>query len=133
MPKHIFLVHGEIDSQLALREKLNEQLENNVDVEIPDYGQEFELDDTENVTIKQKYVSPIKNEVDKIDLINKIQGLESELSEMKHSLKEEIRIQNASDENMMKLNQKVMDLRKQIVDMMKNDGSNNNEDINEKR
>ena len=52
---------------------------------------------------------------------------------MKHSLKEEIRIQNASDENMMKLNQKVMDLRKQIVDMMKNDGSNNNEDINEKR
>ena len=38
---------------------------------------------------------------------------------MKHSLKDNIRMSAASDEDMIKLNNRVNDLRKQIIDIMK--------------
>ena len=115
MPKHIFLIHGEYESQLALKEKLKEQLPD-VDIEIPDYGQEFTLD--AGFEVAQKYESPIRKDVDKIELINKMQSLETELEDMKHALKEDIRLSDNSDEDMAKLNSRVNDLRRQIVDIM---------------
>lgn len=57
-------------------------------------------------------------EIDKIELINKMQSLESELEEMKHALKEDIRRSTSSDEDLAKLNNRVNDLRRQIVDIM---------------
>ena len=65
-----------------------------------------------------KYVNPVKKEIDRIDLINKMQALENELEEMKHTLKENIRIQSSSDDDLAKLNSRVVDLRKQIVEIM---------------
>ncbi len=114
MPKHIFLVHGEEDSQEALKEKILE--ETNISVSIPDYGEEYVLDD--NLERTQKYTNPAKAEIDRIELINKMQSLENELEEMKHALKENIRIQSSSDKDLAKLNNRVTDLRKQIVNIM---------------
>ena len=37
---------------------------------------------------------------------------------MKHSLKEDIRLSSSSDEDMVKLNNKVNELRKQIIQIM---------------
>ncbi len=119
MPKHIFLVHGEEDSQEVLKDKLIEQT--GVDVTIPSYGEEYTLDD--NLEMNVKYVNPVKKEIDRIDLINKMQALENELEEMKHTLKENIRIQSSSDDDLAKLNSRVVDLRKQIVEIM-NKGEN---------
>ncbi len=119
MPKHIFLVHGEEDSQEVLKDKLIE--ETGVDVTIPSYGEEYTLDD--NLEMNVKYVNPVKKEIDRIDLINKMQALENELEEMKHTLKENIRIQSSSDDDLAKLNNRVVDLRKQIVEIM-NKGEN---------
>ncbi len=114
-PKHIFLVHGEPKAQETLKEKLMENLEN-VDIQIPDYGQTFTLDD--NFDVEQRFENPCKKEIDKIELINKMQSLESELEEMKHALKEDIRRSTSSDEDLAKLNNRVNDLRRQIVDIM---------------
>ena len=44
--------------------------------------------------------------------------LQQELEDITHVLKEDIRLQTGSDEQMTKLNNKVNDLRKQIVDIM---------------
>ena len=120
MPKHIFLVHGEEESQETLKGKILE--ETNIPVSIPSYGEEYVLDSSE-IKMTQKYTNPVRKEFDRIELIDKMQSLENELEEMKHALKENIRIGLSSDEDLMKLNNRVVDLRKQIVDIM-NKGEN---------
>ena len=114
IPKHIFLVHGEEDSQEVLKQKIIE--ETGIGVSIPDYGEEYVLD--EKLEMTQKYTNPAKREINRIELINKMQLLENELEEMKQALKENIRLQSSSDDDLAKLNNRVVDLRKQIVDIM---------------
>ena len=114
IPKHIFLVHGEEDSQETLKEKIIE--ETGIGVSIPEYGEEYVLD--EKLEMTQKYKNPAKREIDRIELIDKMQSLEDELEEMKQALKENIRLQLSSDDDLTKLNNRVVDLRKQIVDIM---------------
>ena len=114
IPKHIFLVHGEEDSQETLKEKIIE--ETGIGVSIPEYGEEYVLD--EKLEMTQKYKNPAKREIDRIELIDKMQSLEDELEEMKQALKENIRLQLSSDDDLNKLNNRVVDLRKQIVDIM---------------
>ena len=116
MPKHIFLIHGEEDSQVVLKEKIKEQAPN-IDIEIPEYGQEFILDENA-FKMEQRYTNPQAKEINKIELMEKMQKLEIELEDMRHSLKEDIRLSTSSDEDMAKLNNRVNDLRKQIVQIM---------------
>ncbi len=119
MPKHVFLVHGEEESQTVLRDRIIE--ETGIGVSIPSYGEEYTLDD--NLQMTQKYQNPTNKDIDRIELINKMQSLENELEDMKHALKENIRIQSSSDGDLAKLNSRVIDLRKQIVEIM-NKGEN---------
>ena len=67
----------------------------------------------------------MKIQQEKLELIGKMQSLSMELDDMKRALKEDIRIASSSDEDMAKLNSRVNDLRKQIIDIM-NKGENNN-------
>ena len=52
-----------------------------------------------------------------------MQSLESELEDMKHALEEDLRLAQDSDEDLTKLNNRVNDLRKQIINIM-NKGEN---------
>ena len=122
MPKHIFLVHGEEQAQQVLKAKLIE--ETGVDITIPSYGEEYTLSE-EALDVTQKYEYPARKDLDKLELIGKMQSLSMELEDMKRALKEDIRISSSSDEDMAKLNTRVNELRKQIVDIM-NKGENNN-------
>lgn len=117
MPKHIFIVHGEPKAQETLKEKLTEQ-NFGAEISIPEYGQEFVLDGNCECKVEQRFENPCKKQIDKIELINKMQSLEQELDEMKHSLKEDIRLSTSSDDDLAKLNTRVNDLRKQIIDIM---------------
>ena len=49
-PKHIFLVHGEPEGQIVLRDKILENT--NIPVTIPEFGECYELDDNINVVGK---------------------------------------------------------------------------------
>ena len=122
MPKHIFLVHGEYDSQEVLRDKILEQTDSKIGISIPEYGQEYTLGN--ECEVIEKYKDPVKKQFSKLELIDKMQALENELEEMKHALKEDIRMQSTADEDMAKLNNRVNDLRKQIVQIM-NKGDEN--------
>ena len=121
-PKHIFLVHGEPESQDTLKAKIQEATP--YDVITPNYGEEFEL--AKEVVMTQRYTNPAKAHINRFDLIEKMEILQQELEDMTHVLKEDIRLQTGSDEQMTKLNNKVNDLRKQIVDIM-NKGEIENE------
>ncbi len=115
IPKHIFLVHGETDSQEVLKEKILETT--GIDVKIPSYGEEYTLSE-KDLQVTEKFKNPAQKDIEKLELIDKMQLLESELEEMKHALKEDIRLSTSTDEDMAKLNNRVNDLRKQIVQIM---------------
>ncbi|MBR3325408.1 MAG: MBL fold metallo-hydrolase [Clostridia bacterium] len=115
MPKHIFLIHGETEAKHTLKQKLTDELQQ-VDISIPKYGEEYSLN--ENCEVTQRFINPTKKDIDKIELIEKMRKLESEIEDMKHILQEDIIVSTSSDEDMAKLNNKVNDLRKQIIDIM---------------
>ncbi len=115
MPKHIFLVHGDPDAQITLEGKLKKEIEG-IEIHIPEYGQEYTLD--EGLEVEQRFTNPAQKELDKLELIEKMQNLETELEQMKHALKEDIRLSTSSDEDMAKLNNRVNDLRTQIIQIM---------------
>lgn len=113
-PQHIFLVHGEPESQDTLKAKLQETTP--YDVITPHYGEEFELN--KEIVVNQRFKDPAQAHLNRFDLIEKMETLQQELEDITHALKEDIRLQTGSDEQMTKLNNKVNDLRKQIVDIM---------------
>lgn len=119
MPKQVFLVHGEPEAQETLQGKILEEA--GINAIIPSYGEEYELG--ESVQKTEKYINPVNKQLDRIELIDKMQYLESELESIKHALKEDIRVQSTSDEDLSKLNARVNELRKQIVQIM-NRGEN---------
>ena len=49
-PKHIFLVHGELEGQKVLKEKIQQTIE--IPVTIPDYGENYNLEETVKVVSK---------------------------------------------------------------------------------
>ena len=115
MPKHIFLVHGEERAQQVLEEKLKEEI-GNIGISIPEYGQEFTLG--ENIEVEQKFSNPAKFDIDRLDVIERMQRLESELEEMKNALKEDVRLSESSDEDLTNLDNRVNELREQIQKLM---------------
>ncbi len=119
MPKQVFLVHGDPEAQDVLQGKILE--ETGINAIIPSYGEEYELGESLQKT--ERYVNPVNKQLDRIELIDKMQYLESELESIKHALKEDIRVQSTSDEDLSKLNARVNELRKQIVQIM-NRGEN---------
>ena len=69
-PKHIFLVHGEIESQEVLKEKILENV--NIPVTIPDYGQTYTLD--KNLTMEQTVEPVCEQIVARRDILEKMKN-----------------------------------------------------------
>ena len=108
-PKHIFLVHGEEDSQEVLKQKIEEEI--GIPVSIPEYGEVYELEDVPTVVdkIKTKPVSP-RSEI--MILINKIQD---EIQDMKEAVKEDLNNKELRDEDIFRIKEKVKELENQII------------------
>ena len=108
-PKHIFLVHGEEESQEILKQKIEEEI--GISVSIPEYGEVYELDDVPTVVDKIK-VKPVSPRTEIIILVNKIQD---EMQDMKESIKEDLNNKELKDEDLFRIKEKVKDLEKQIL------------------
>lgn len=113
-PKHIFLVHGEKESQIVLKQKLLETTQ--IPVTIPDFGDCYELNDQLEL-IAQKEV-PDKYKYLRLSIIGRIETLKEELDDMESIVKDTMLTEDASDEELAKLNEKVKDLEKKIVDII---------------
>ena len=110
-PKHIFLVHGEPDGQVVLKDKILETT--NIPVTIPDYGQTYTLD--EQLTMEQT-IQPVCQEiVERRDVLDKIKTLKVELDDMETIVKEEYLVQNASDDAIHLLKLRLNQIEEQIV------------------
>jgi len=115
-PKHIFLVHGEPESQDILENKIEE--ETGLAVTIPEFGETYDLtnvSDTVEMThkIKRKVSKTLKNEIS-----NRLEKLKDEIKDMEIYVKEDINNENLKDEDIFRINEKIKDLEKQIVNII---------------
>ena len=108
-PKHIFLVHGEEESQEVLKQKI--EVEAGISVTIPEYGESYELNEDISLVgkIAKKPVA-IRTEITKI--LNKLQN---EIDDMKNSVKEDLENKDLKDEDMFRIKEKMKDLEQQIL------------------
>lgn len=115
-PNHIFLVHGEEESQKALRDKINENFD--LPVSIPDYCESFDLTNTVQVTgnIRKRNL----NEYKKLEVIDRMETLKEELMDMESIVKEDILANTVNDDEISKLNERIKALEKQIVEIVEN-------------
>ncbi len=112
-PKHIFLVHGEPESQDILGAKIED--ETGLNVTIPEFGETYELKDNIPMThkIQRKLANNMKQEVAK-----RLERLKDELKDMEQYVKEDIQDENLRDEDMFRINEKIKDLEKQILNVI---------------
>lgn len=115
-PKNIFLVHGEPEGQEVLKQRIEETSE--CKVIIPEFGDSFELTDEEPILLEAtREVKLYKEEFKRLDLIERIEELKENISDIEN----EIMKQNidTQDQGLKGLEDRVKDIQKQILDLMK--------------
>ena len=113
-PKHIFLVHGEPNGQLVLKDKIVENTQ--IPVTIPDFGEKYTLDD--NLTMEKKYEDPVDEKYLRLQVLDRMETLQEEIEDMKSIVKEDMLKKDKSDEELSKLNDKVKELERKIVEII---------------
>lgn len=113
-PKHIFLVHGEEDSQEVLKGKLIETT--GIPVTIPDYGETYELND--EITMTNKIELTTRYKPLRLEVIERMQKLKDEINDMTQIVKEDIITEKAKDVEVALINEKIKELERQIVEII---------------
>lgn len=113
-PKHIFLVHGEPESQDVLKEKIDE--ETKIPVSIPEFGETYEISEGEvKVTnkIERKAARTLRDEISQ-----RLTKLRPEIEEMEKYIREDMANENLRDEDIFRINEKIKELEKQIANVV---------------
>ena len=113
-PKHIFLVHGEAEGQLELKEKILDTV--NIPVTIPSMGERYELKD--NVNLVRKEVND--HRFLRLEVLERIKTLREELEDMETIVKEEYLNNTTSDDEVNTLKERIREIEKQIVKIVEN-------------
>lgn len=113
-PKHIFLIHGEEESQKVLKEKIEQEAE--IGVTVPEFGETFELNDQIVLThkIEKKIPATLKTEV-----IERLEKVKEEMKDMENYVREDIDNKELKDEDIFRINEKIKELEKQILNVIK--------------
>lgn len=112
-PKHIFLVHGEPESQDILRDKI--EGETGLGVTIPEFGETYELKD--DILLTNKIHRKINKNL-KVEVSERIEKIKEELKDMENYVKQDIQDENLRDEDIFRINEKIKDLEKQILNVI---------------
>ncbi len=115
-PKHIFLVHGEPKGQMVLKDKIVETA--NIPVTIPGFGEKYTLD--ENLKVESNYNQPGKERYLRLEVLDRMETLQEEIEDMKNIIKEDILSKERNDEDVQKINEKIKELERKIVDIIEN-------------
>ena len=109
-PKHIFLVHGEEESQKVLKEKI--ESEAGILVTIPDYGEIYEVEElpTKLGKVKTNRKPSVRGEI-----LERLDKLQSQIDDMRESVKEDLANRDLKDEDMFRIKEKMKDLEQNIL------------------
>jgi len=116
-PKQIFLVHGEENSQNVLKEKIETEVK--LPVIVAEFGETYKLNDEIKLAKKIRKNLPINY---RTEIINRFENLKNEILDIETSIKEEINNKNLNDEDIFRINEKIKNLEKQILNVVKEDG-----------
>lgn len=117
-PKTIFLVHGEPEGQKILKQKIQGTTE--IPVIIPEYGEQYELNEEVERLGRIKGTKEREREYIRLEVLGRIQTLKEELEDMSTIVQEEMLHEDAKDEDIEKLNDKIKELEQQIVRIIEN-------------
>ena len=112
-PKTIFLVHGEPEGQIVLKQKIQGTTE--IPVIIPEYGEQYELDEKVERLGRVKGAKDRERRYIRLEVLGRIQTLKEELDDMSAIVKEEMLHEDAKDEDIEQLNERIKELENQIV------------------
>lgn len=112
-PKHIFLVHGEEEAQNTFKEKV--EFETNLPVTIAEFGETYDLSETAILTSKIERKLPVTK---RTEVLNRLEKLKDEILDMEISVKEDMDNSHLKDEDIFRINEKIKDLEKQILNVI---------------
>lgn len=115
-PKHIFLVHGEPEGQIVLKQKLEENTK--IPITIPDFGESYNLD--ESMELLGKVESGAKERYLRLEVLERMNTLKEELEDMSNIVKEEYLDRPMADSEIVNLKEKLKELERQIVRIVEN-------------
>ena len=112
-PKHIFIVHGEEESEITLAEKIENEAK--IPVTIPEFGQTFDLKEIPELisTIQINKPKTIKAEI-----IERLSILQSQIDDMKEAVQEDLNNKELKDEDMFRIKEKMKDLEQNILNII---------------
>ena len=112
-PKHIFLVHGEPEGQIVLKNKILE--ETGIPVTIPEFGDVISLDTLKQVSQLQL---PTRYKYIRLEVLERLETLKEEINDMSDIVREGLNDEDINDEKIATLSEKIKDLEKQIVNII---------------
>lgn len=115
-PKHIFLVHGEPEGQIVLKNKIEQEAK--IPVTIPSLGETYDL--SEEITITNTIEVPTKQRYLRLEIIERMKTLKEELEDMETIVKEDYLDSNVDDNEIVGLKNKLKELENQIVKIVEN-------------
>lgn len=123
-PKHIFLVHGEAESQNVLEEKIKQ--DTGINVTVPEFGETYELNSInrnseETNQIKVQMTNKIERRVTSTirrEVIDRLQKLKEEIKDMDTYVRQDIDDNKLKDEDIFRINEKIKELEKQIINVI---------------
>ena len=113
-PKHIFLVHGEVESQEVLMQKIGQ--ETKLPVTIPEFGETYEIQEN-SVELTNK-IQRTEEKTIRTQILQRLETLKEEIKDMEHYVRQDVDDDELSDEDMFRINEKIKDLEKQIVNVI---------------
>ncbi len=112
-PKHIFLVHGEEESQEVLKSKIDE--ETKLPVTIANFGETYDLEEVATLTHKIERKIPVTL---KTEILSRLEKLKDEMKDMEVAVREDMDSKELRDEDVFRINEKIKDLEKQILNVI---------------
>ena len=115
-PQHIFLVHGEPEGQIVLKDKIEKEAK--IPVTIPSLGETYDLN--EEIKMTNTIEEPTKQRYLRLEIIERMKTLKEELEDMETIVKEDYLDSNIDDNEIVGLKNKLKELENQIVKIVEN-------------
>ena len=111
-PKHIFLIHGEEESEEILKGLIEKNTE--IPVTIPSFGEKYEVADIPKLEERMEYSKKLEDQYLRLQILEKLDKIKDDINTMTQNVKNEKLMKENSDEEIEKLNDKVKKLEEQI-------------------
>ena len=111
-PKHIFLVHGEEESEEVLKGLIEKNTQ--IPVTIPSFGEKYEVADIPKLEERMEYSKKLEDQYLRLQILEKLDKIKDDINTMTQNVKNEKLMKENSDEEIEKLNDKVKKLEEQI-------------------